>query len=155
MWFTWRNLGTVGLEQKVDHAFEMAREFARLLASNEFPNFRLVLTDPQFTNVCFYFLPDALMHQFDDPAVFELVGGRLFHPKNPDHMVGDVTAAVRAEMLKRGQMLMGYASIKTSGVSLPNFFRFISIQRSLRKEHLVFALNHLREIGNSIEIGKK
>ncbi len=64
--------------------------------------------------------------------------------------VGSVTSAVRAEMLNRGQLMLGYSTLSIQSWAMPNFFRFVAVGRQIGPEHLVFALEHLREIGNQI-----
>lgn len=66
----------------------------------------------------------------------------------------DVTSAVRAEMIRRGQLLMGYSSLAvTCGdrtLSFPFFFRFVAVGRQLAPDNLVFALEHLKQIGKDL-----
>lgn len=150
VWFIWRHLGSVGFEKKVDHAFDMAAELVRLIESDEYPNFRLAVKKPEFTNVCFYFLPDSMMHQFDDPEIFKLQGENIFAPIDSAHPVGTITSSIRAEMVKQGRILMGYSSLSSFG-GVPSFFRFVAVSLRLQPEHLTFSLNHLKEIGNAID----
>jgi hypothetical protein len=81
----WRHLGSEGLAQKVNHVYAMARHLVELIQSPHFSrNFRLVYNTPQFTNVCFWFLPDKHAHEFE--TEFETRGGRLFGPKKSDQL---------------------------------------------------------------------
>jgi hypothetical protein len=61
-----------------------------------------------------------------------------------------VTSAVRAEMLNRGQLQIAYSTLNIQSWALPNFFRFVAVGRQIGPQHLVFVLEHLREIGNQI-----
>jgi hypothetical protein len=132
----------------VDHAFEMAVEMANLIRSDEFPNFRLVNCHPHYTNVCFYFLPDQYIQEYE--TEFEMsADGNMFGPKKYTHKVGTITSVLRKKMVSEGKLLMGYSTL--NDYHIPNFFRFISVGRNLSKEHVRFALEHLRDLGNKLE----
>jgi hypothetical protein len=103
---------------------------------------------------CFWFLPDKLVHLFDSEFEFDDCKA-VFGPKKSSYdFIGGVTSAVRGEMVKRGQLLMGYSSLalncEKSSFAFPYFFRFVAVGRQLSLEHLVFALKHLQEIGNDV-----
>ncbi len=86
VWFVLRHLGSVGLEKKVNHAFDMAAEFVSLIRnnSNYSRNFRLVYKTPQFANVCFWFLPGKCVELFEKD--FEEYDGMLFGPRDPNQL---------------------------------------------------------------------
>ncbi len=57
-------------------------------------------------------------------------------------------------MVNRGQVLLGYSSldlVSSKGkFSFPYFFRFVNVSRHLSADHIVFTLEHLKEIGSDI-----
>ncbi|KAJ4444928.1 hypothetical protein ANN_06727, partial [Periplaneta americana] len=56
-WLMWKAKGTLGFEQHVDSLMDCADYFNRAVQLR--PNFKLV-TDPQFINVCFWYIPASL-----------------------------------------------------------------------------------------------
>lgn len=57
--------GTIGLEKHIDTVFDNAAYFTEKIRTRE--GFRLVLQEPECTNVCFWHIPPSMRGQEDQP----------------------------------------------------------------------------------------
>ncbi|XP_040901007.1 acidic amino acid decarboxylase GADL1-like isoform X2 [Toxotes jaculatrix] len=67
-WLMWKALGTRELEQRVDRALDMARYLAQEIKKRE--GFRLLM-EPEYSNVCFWYIPPSLRNLSDGPELWE------------------------------------------------------------------------------------
>ncbi|CAG0907193.1 unnamed protein product, partial [Darwinula stevensoni] len=68
-WLMWKARGDVGLEWRIDNAFQCARYMTEKLQSRE--GFRLVLPEFECTNVCFWYIPPAFRGKTEDEDWWE------------------------------------------------------------------------------------
>lgn len=57
--------GTSGLEHHVDHVFDVSKYFVKQIQNR--PDFKLVLNEPECTNICFWYIPKSLRDQQHSP----------------------------------------------------------------------------------------
>lgn len=56
-WFMWKAKGTHGFEQHVEKVFDNAKFFVESIKRR--PGFKMVLEEPQCTNICFWYVPTS------------------------------------------------------------------------------------------------
>lgn len=91
----------------VDHNFQLRDYFVARL--EESANFRLVLPEFQYTNVCFWYIPERLLVQ----------------PETAEWWteVYKVTTGIKARLVINGSAMISYCPLKPKG--LGNFFRMV------------------------------
>ncbi|KDR09499.1 Cysteine sulfinic acid decarboxylase, partial [Zootermopsis nevadensis] len=104
-WFMWKAKGTIGLEKHIDTVFDNATYFLKQIRMRE--GFRLVLQEPECTNVCFWYIPPSLRGHENQPDFNE----RLHK----------VAPKIKERMIKEGSMMLTYQPLRDQ----PNFFRLV------------------------------
>ena len=107
MWVMWKSLGDQGLARRVDHLFHLASHTATQIKESE-GAFVMAYT-PSCTNVCFWYVPEALRPL---PALCAL---------SAEHPVHAVAPRIKAAMQQAGDAMIGFTSIN----GRPNFFRWV------------------------------
>ncbi|XP_029600196.1 acidic amino acid decarboxylase GADL1 isoform X1 [Salmo trutta] len=125
-WLMWKAIGTKGLEERVDRALAMARYLAEEIKKRD--GFRLVM-EPEYTNVCFWYIPPSLRDTADGPEFWRKV-----------HAVAPV---VKERMMKEGSMMVGYQPHGDKA----NFFRQIIISPQVSREDMDFLLDQIHSLG--------
>uniref|UniRef100_A0AAZ3PR72 Glutamate decarboxylase like 1 n=1 Tax=Oncorhynchus tshawytscha TaxID=74940 RepID=A0AAZ3PR72_ONCTS len=125
-WLMWKAIGTKGLEERVDRALAMARYLAEEIKKRD--GFRLVM-EPEYTNVCFWYIPPSLRDMADGPEFWRNV-----------HAVAPV---VKERMMKKGSMMVGYQPHGDKA----NFFRQIIISPQVSREDMDFLLDQIHSLG--------
>lgn len=126
LWLLWKAVGSEGLEQRVDRAFACTRYLAAEMKRRD--GFQLVL-EPEFINLCFWFVPPSLRGQ---------QGCTDFGPR-----LGKVAPAIKERMMKEGSMMVGYQPHGTR----PNFFRQIVTSPAVTRADLDFFLDEIERLG--------
>ncbi|XP_028280995.1 acidic amino acid decarboxylase GADL1 [Parambassis ranga] len=129
LWLMWKALGTKELEWRVDRALTMARYLVQEMKKRE--GFRLLL-EPEYANVCFWYIPPSLRKLPDGPELWKKL-----------HAVAPV---VKERMMKTGSMMIGY---QTHG-DKPNFFRMVVISPQVSREDLDFVLDEIHNLGKDL-----
>lgn len=107
-WLMLKVRGLAAFQEIVDQNFALRDYFLdRLRAS---PNFRLVLPEFQYTNVCFWYVPDRLLdgRQGSDDWWVD---------------VYQVTTGIKERMVLDGSAMISYSPLKHKGIG--NFFRMV------------------------------
>lgn len=100
-----RGLGA--FQEIVDHNFALRDYFVeRLKASN---NFRLVLPEFQYTNVCFWYIPSRMLDQQETSEWWT--------------EICTVTTKIKERLVLDGTAMITYCPLKNKG--LGNFFRMV------------------------------
>uniref|UniRef100_A0AAX7U2G0 Glutamate decarboxylase like 1 n=1 Tax=Astatotilapia calliptera TaxID=8154 RepID=A0AAX7U2G0_ASTCA len=128
-WLMWKALGSRELEQRVDRALAMARYLAEEIKKRE--GFRLVL-EPEFANVCFWYLPPSLRNLPESPELWKKL-----------HTVAPV---VKQRMMKTGSMMTGYQPLGEKA----NFFRMVVISPQVSRQDLDFVLDEIHNLGKDL-----
>ncbi|XP_014842137.1 PREDICTED: acidic amino acid decarboxylase GADL1-like [Poecilia mexicana] len=128
-WLMWKALGTSELEQRVDRALTMARYLADEITKRE--GFRLVM-EPEYANVCFWYIP---------PSLRDLPDGPEFQEK-----LHNVAPVVKERMMKKGSMMVGYQPHRGQA----NFFRMVVISPQVSRQDMDFVLDEIHSLGKDL-----
>ncbi|XP_066865473.1 cysteine sulfinic acid decarboxylase isoform X2 [Kogia breviceps] len=93
--------------------------------------FELVM-EPEFVNVCFWFVPPSLREKKGSPDY----GERL----------AKVAPVLKERMVRKGSMMIGYQPHGTRG----NFFRMVVANPALTRADMDFLLNELERLGQDL-----
>ncbi|XP_037703568.1 cysteine sulfinic acid decarboxylase isoform X9 [Choloepus didactylus] len=129
LWLMWKAQGGQGLEQRVDRAFALARYLVEEMKKRE--GFELVM-EPEFVNVCFWFVPPTLQGKQDSPDYSE--------------RLAKVAPVLKERMVKEGSMMIGYQPHGTRG----NFFRVVVANPALTRADMDFLLKELERLGQDL-----
>ncbi|XP_068123321.1 cysteine sulfinic acid decarboxylase isoform X2 [Hyperolius riggenbachi] len=129
LWLMWKALGTKGLEKRVDRALENARYLVEEMKKRK--GFSLVM-EPEFVNVCFWYVPPSLRSQVHSPDYWD--------------KLGKVAPVLKERMMKKGTMMVGY---QPHGKKV-NFFRQIVVNPEVNKEDLDFFLDEIERLAEDL-----
>nr|XP_035944537.1 cysteine sulfinic acid decarboxylase isoform X2 [Halichoerus grypus] len=129
LWLMWKAQGGQGLERRIDQAFALAWYLVEELKKRE--GFELVM-EPEFVNVCFWFVPPSLRGKQDSPDYSE--------------RLAKVAPVLKERMVKEGSMMIGYQPHGTRG----NFFRMVVANPALTRADMDFLLNELERLGRDL-----
>ncbi|KAM5181246.1 cysteine sulfinic acid decarboxylase [Mantella aurantiaca] len=129
LWLMWKALGTKGLEERVDTILENARYLSEEIKRRD--GF-ILLMEPEFVNVCFWYVPPSLRNQEDSPDFWD--------------KLGKVCPIVKERMMKKGSMMVGYQPLG----SRVNFFRQIVVNPGVTKEDLDFFLDEIERLADDL-----
>ncbi|KAJ3598374.1 hypothetical protein NHX12_001884 [Muraenolepis orangiensis] len=125
-WLMWKALGTRVLELRVDRALDTARYLTEEVKKRE--GFRLLM-EPEYANVCFWYIPPSLRNIPESPEFWQKV--HVVAPK------------VKERMLKKGSLMVGYQTHRDK----VNFFRMIVISPLVGPTHMDFVLDEIHRLG--------
>ncbi|XP_011903516.1 PREDICTED: cysteine sulfinic acid decarboxylase isoform X5 [Cercocebus atys] len=129
LWLMWKAQGDQGLERRIDQAFALARYLVEEIKKRE--GLELVM-EPEFVNVCFWFVPPSLRGKQDSPDYHE--------------RLSKVAPMLKERMVKEGSMMIGYQPHGTRG----NFFRVVVANPALTCADMDFLLNELERLGQDL-----
>ncbi|PNJ25422.1 CSAD isoform 15 [Pongo abelii] len=129
LWLMWKAQGDQGLERRVGQAFVLARYLVEEMKKRE--GFELVM-EPEFVNVCFWFVPPSLRGKQESPDYHE--------------RLSKVAPMLKERMVKEGSMMIGYQPHGTRG----NFFRVVVANSALTCADMDFLLNELERLGQDL-----
>ncbi|XP_030638995.1 acidic amino acid decarboxylase GADL1-like [Chanos chanos] len=128
-WLLWKAVGTRGLEERVNRALALARYLAEEIKKRE--GFRLLM-EPEYTNVCFWYIPPSLRNMSEGPEFWKKL-----------HAVAPV---IKERMMKKGSMMVGYQTHENKA----NFFRQIIISPQVSREDMDFLLEEIHNLGKDL-----
>lgn len=126
-WFMWKAKGTIGLEAHVDKVFENATFFTETIKKRQ--SFKMVLENPECTNICFWYIPQSLRGKENEPDFEE--------------KLHKVAPKIKERMMKEGTMMVTYQPQK----ELPNFFRIVFQNSGLEKSDMIHLINEFERLG--------
>uniref|UniRef100_A0A3B3ZJD5 Uncharacterized protein n=1 Tax=Periophthalmus magnuspinnatus TaxID=409849 RepID=A0A3B3ZJD5_9GOBI len=129
IWLLWKALGSSQLEQRVERALAMAQYLTQQMKARQ--GFRLLM-EPEYANVCFWYVPPSLRNVPDGPEFW-----------NKLHKVAPV---IKERMMKRGSLMIGYQSHGDKA----NFFRMIIISPQVTTEDMDFVLDEIHSLGQDL-----
>ncbi|KAJ9589117.1 hypothetical protein L9F63_017576 [Diploptera punctata] len=129
-WFMWKAKGTRGLEEHIDTVFENAAYFTEQIKKRA--GFRMVLREPECTNVCFWYIPPSLRGQEDQPDFNE----RLHK----------VAPKIKERMIKEGSMMVTYQPLNEH----PNFFRLVLQNSGVEKTDMDYFVKEIERLGSDL-----
>nr|CAH0113551.1 unnamed protein product [Daphnia galeata] len=107
LWLMWKARGDQGLEEMVDNAFECAEYFSDQISQRS--GFRLVLSKPNCTNVCFWYIPRRLRNCQESSEWWG--------------EISKVAPTIKKRMVEKGSLMIGYQPLPHK--NLVNFFRLV------------------------------
>nr|BAL22277.1 cysteine sulfinate decarboxylase [Anguilla japonica] len=129
LWLMWKAVGTQGLEERVDKAFTYTRYLVEEMKKRE--GFRLV-NEPQFVNVCLWFIPPSLRGMEDSEDYRE--------------KLSKVAPNIKERMMRKGSMMVGYQPQK----GRVNFFRMVVLSPQISQEEMDFFLDEIERLGRDL-----
>jgi len=127
--------GTKRLEKLVDNVFELARYFEDSIRNR--PNWRLLFPCSESNNICFFFIPDAHLHQSTEQIT----------PEQHSKLVNEL----KRRMLESGTMMIAYQTIPEKRI--PACFRLtISALPQYTKEDIDFVIRNFELLGKNIKL---
>ncbi|XP_041438528.1 cysteine sulfinic acid decarboxylase isoform X2 [Xenopus laevis] len=129
LWLMWKALGSQGLEKRVDKALEQTRYLVEEMKARE--GFCLIM-EPEFVNLCFWYVPPSLRDQQDSPDYWQ--------------RLGKVAPVIKERMIKKGSMMVGY---QPHGDRV-NFFRQVLVNPALTKTDLDFFLDEIELLAEDL-----
>lgn len=127
-WFMWRAKGTEGFEKHIDKVFDNAEYFTSIIKSR--PGFRMVLDQPECTNICFWYVPPSKRSL--DPTSQEF-----------REAIHKVAPKIKERMMKTGTMMITYQPIH----SKPNFFRLVIQNSGLERSDMLHIVETIEKLG--------
>lgn len=133
LWLSWKARGDAGFTEHVDKCIALAQYMYKKL--QETKGFKIVYEEPQFTNVCFWYIPSWLE--------------KLAHDKEKqNHLLGKLAPAIKEEMVRRGTLMMTYVPLDRN----VNFFRMVISNPAAERADIDFAIELIGSIGDQIEL---
>lgn len=130
LWLQWRSRGDCGFEKRVDRLMELTcYEVEQLKKRSD--KFYLLL-EPEFVNVCFWYIPKRLR--------------AVPHDKEKEEALGLICPRIKARMMKHGTLMVGY----TRDGKVPNFFRSIISQEAITEQDIEFMLDEIDRLGEDL-----
>lgn len=129
-----------GFQKRIDHALGIARYLAHKLSKDD----RFIcVTQPQYTNVCFWYLPPALRGLGKHRALYIWIRLSVSHShgkftffcilctarqdvRTKSEELAKTTKVIYSKMQAAGTMLINFNPM--SDHALPHFFRFVAVQ---------------------------
>lgn len=101
--------------------------------------FVIIQDHPEYTNVCFWYLPSCLRHMTPTCDAKMADADRL----------AKVAPAIKAMMVSSGSMMMTYQPLPGG---IPNFFRMTLIAPKATREDMDFILDEIDRLGYNLEV---
>nr|XP_023018948.1 cysteine sulfinic acid decarboxylase-like [Leptinotarsa decemlineata]WCN84857.1 aspartate 1-decarboxylase [Leptinotarsa decemlineata] len=130
-WFMWKAKGTSGLEKHIDKVFANAKYFLDNIKSR--PGFELVLSEPECTNICFWYVPPSLRTADKSDSGYK-------------QKLHSVAPKMKERMMKEGSMMVTYQAQK----DYPNFFRIVFQNSGLEKSDMIHLIEEFERLGRDL-----
>ena len=95
--------------------------------------------EPEYTNVCFWYLPLCLRHLSPSSTSIMAEGDRL----------SKVAPTIKALMVSKGSLMITYQPLPGG---IPNFFRMTLTAPKATKEDMDFLLDEIDRLGYNLEV---
>ncbi|CAB1423829.1 unnamed protein product [Pleuronectes platessa] len=125
----WKAVGSDGLAERVDKAFFHVSYLVEQMKKRE--GFHL-LGEPEFVNVCFWYIPPSLRGKEGDADYQD--------------RLAKVAPVVKERMVKLGTMMVGYQPL----ANRVNFFRAIVFSPLISQRDMDFFLDEIERLGNDL-----
>ncbi|KAL3087962.1 hypothetical protein niasHT_022036 [Heterodera trifolii] len=130
LWLMWRSKGMEGYRRQINQLMDLAKYFTDKIKRTE--GFEMVLDEPEFLNICFWYIPPSLRKETDN--------------KEKMARLEKVAPKIKARMMERGTTMVGYQPDKQR----PNFFRMIISNPAIREIDLDFLINEIVTLGEDL-----
>ncbi|CDW54899.1 glutamate decarboxylase 1 [Trichuris trichiura] len=129
LWLAWRAKGMLGYEKQVERLMGLAAYVTAKIKRT--PGYEMVLIQPEFLNVCFWYVPKKLRHLEAEERTARLE---------------KVAPKIKGKMMEAGTTMVAYQPDKDK----PNFFRLIISNPATTTEDLDFFVDEIARLGESI-----
>ncbi|XP_069116552.1 cysteine sulfinic acid decarboxylase-like isoform X1 [Argopecten irradians] len=130
VWMLWKAKGDLQFEKDINNIMECGKYLAQLI--NERDGFRLLIEEPECTNVCFWYIPPSMRGQPEDQEWYQ--------------RLSKVAPVIKERMTMNGTMLIGY---QPDGNTV-NFFRMIVSNLGVTKEDMQFVVDEIDRLGSDL-----
>lgn len=135
-WFMWRAKGYNGFEKHIDTVFDSAEYFTNSIKNRQ--GFKMVLENPECTNICFWYVPPSLRSKMEPKTTEEAAEYRdLLHKVAPK---------VKERMMKTGAMMITYQPIHDK----PNFFRLVIQNSALNHSDMEYIIETIENLAKDL-----
>nr|XP_044992682.1 acidic amino acid decarboxylase GADL1 isoform X2 [Jaculus jaculus] len=128
-WMTWKALGMLGLEERVNRALALSRYLVEEIKKRE--GFKLLM-EPEYANICFWYIPPSLREMEEGPEFWE--------------KLSLVAPAIKERMMKKGSLMLSYQPHRGK----VNFFRQVVISPQVSREDMDFLLDEIDNLGRDM-----
>ncbi|XP_060036465.1 acidic amino acid decarboxylase GADL1 isoform X4 [Erinaceus europaeus] len=128
-WMTWKAIGTLGLEDRVNRALALSRYLVEEIKKRE--GFKLLI-EPEYANICFWYIPPSLRTMEEGPEFWAKL-----------HLVAPT---IKERMMKKGSLMLGYQPHRGK----VNFFRQVVISPQVSREDMDFLLDEIDLLGRDM-----
>eukprot|EP00835_Amoeboradix_gromovi_P007045 NODE_1017_length_2136_cov_0.617575.p1 type:complete len:501 gc:universal NODE_1017_length_2136_cov_0.617575:277-1779(+) len=143
LFMSWMYFGHEGFEYRVDHSFAMAKTMSSRVNENDH---LLLLTDPAFVTVCFYYVSSQLLQQFSLQDIHDILMNRSDGFEMVFERLEYYTISIH-KALQNGKLMIDYAPLK----DMPKFFRIPFISPELDDCDMKFVADEIVKAGLMIE----
>ncbi|CRL04754.1 CLUMA_CG017814, isoform A [Clunio marinus] len=130
LWLQWRARGNVGFERRVDQFMDLAHYHVQRLKEKS-ETFHLLM-DPEFVNICFWYIPK---HLRGTP-----------HNEEKTAAMGQLCPKIKSRMMKAGTLMVGY----TRDGRVPNFFRSVISNEAVTEKDIDFLMAEIERLGDDL-----
>ncbi|ELU00176.1 hypothetical protein CAPTEDRAFT_151334 [Capitella teleta] len=130
LWLMWRAKGDRGMQIHIDHLMSLSRYLQKKVRQTD--GFEFVLENPEFINVCFWYVPKNIRH--------------LPPGKERESELHKVAPRIKARMMEKGSTMVGYQPMG----KLPNFFRMINSNPASTYPDIDWLISEIERIGEEI-----
>lgn len=130
LWLQWRAKGTYGFEKDMDRLLELSEYMVKKM-KEKCDKFYLLL-EPEFVNICFWYIPSRLRS--------------VAHSPQRVQELGKLTPKLKFRMMEAGTLMISY---QPEG-EIPNFFRNIISNAAVTEADIDFLLDELDRLGHDL-----
>lgn len=130
LWLQWRSRGDAGYAKRMDLLMELTQHLVNQLKEQN-DKFHLMM-EPEFVNVCFWYIPKRLR---DMP-----------HDESKEKALGLLCPRIKSRLMKAGTMMIGC----TNNLKSPNFLRCVISQEGTTEDDIDFMLKEIDRVGEDL-----
>jgi len=124
LWLMWRAKGSNGLGKQIDRLMQLAGYFTDRIRNT--PGYELVIDDPKFLNICFWYVPPSL---------------RQLEKSEKMARLDKIAPKIKGRMMQSGTVMVGYQPDQFT--HRPNFFRLIISNQAITEADLDFLVDEI------------
>ncbi|KAK0067433.1 cysteine sulfinic acid decarboxylase [Biomphalaria pfeifferi] len=132
LWTLWKAIGDLGMENRINKAFEKARYMVDLLKKS--PGFRPVLPEFQCVSVSFWYIPERYRGQEETPEWWLAI-----HKVAPE---------IKRRMVEAGTLMISYQPMSSKG--FVNFFRIVLHNPACNQGDMKYVIEEIDRLGKDL-----
>jgi len=133
-WLMWKAKGTNGFEEHIDHIFSLSKHCVAELRRRA-PAFKLLIEEPECTNVTFWYIPPSLRNVGLDEESTEFWD-----------QLHRVAPKIKERMMKSGSMMCTYQPLR----HYQNFFRIVVQSSEVTEKDVAYFLDEIERCGQDL-----